>query len=40
VVAHLRPSIPQYERMRGALLAYHEAEARGGWPRHRAGHER
>jgi L,D-transpeptidase YcbB len=31
IVAQLRPSIPQYERMRGALLAFHELEARGGW---------
>jgi L,D-transpeptidase YcbB len=33
IVAELRPSIPQYERMRTALLAFHEAEARGGWQR-------
>jgi L,D-transpeptidase YcbB len=32
LVAELRPSIPQYERMRTALLHFHEAEARGGWP--------
>jgi L,D-transpeptidase YcbB len=31
IVAELRPSIPQYERMRAALLAFHELEARGGW---------
>jgi L,D-transpeptidase YcbB len=31
LIAELRPSIPQYERMRTALLAFHEAEARGGW---------
>jgi L,D-transpeptidase YcbB len=31
VVAELRPSIPQYERMRRALLDFHEVEARGGW---------
>jgi L,D-transpeptidase YcbB len=31
VIAELRPAIPQYERMRTALLAYHEAESRGGW---------
>jgi len=31
LVAELRPSIPQYERLRTALLALHEAEARGGW---------
>jgi L,D-transpeptidase YcbB len=33
LVAELRPSIPQYERMRTALLAFHEAESRGGWQR-------
>jgi L,D-transpeptidase YcbB len=31
IVAQLRPSIPQYERMRAALLTFHELEARGGW---------
>jgi L,D-transpeptidase YcbB len=31
LIAELRPSIPQYERMRTALLDLHEAEARGGW---------
>jgi L,D-transpeptidase YcbB len=31
LVAELRPSIPQYERLRMALLDFHEAEARGGW---------
>jgi L,D-transpeptidase YcbB len=33
LVAELRPSIPQYERMRMALLDFHEVEARGGWQR-------
>jgi L,D-transpeptidase YcbB len=33
IVAQLRPSIPQYERMRAALLAFHQIEARGGWER-------
>jgi L,D-transpeptidase YcbB len=33
IVAQLRPSIPQYERMRAALLALHRIEARGGWAR-------
>jgi L,D-transpeptidase YcbB len=33
IVAHLRPSIPYYERMRTALAAYRTAAARGGWPR-------
>jgi L,D-transpeptidase YcbB len=33
LVAELRPAIPHYERMRTALLAFHEAEARGGWER-------
>jgi L,D-transpeptidase YcbB len=37
LVAQLRPSIPQYERMRVALLAFHEAESRGGWQRIDAG---
>jgi len=32
LVAELRPSIPHYERMRTALLAFHDAESRGGWP--------
>jgi L,D-transpeptidase YcbB len=32
LVVRLRPSMPQYDRMRTALLAYHEAEARGAWP--------
>jgi L,D-transpeptidase YcbB len=32
IVARLRPAIPHYDRMRVALLAYHEAEARGDWP--------
>jgi L,D-transpeptidase YcbB len=31
IVAQLRPSIPQYERMRAALMAFHELESRGGW---------
>jgi L,D-transpeptidase YcbB len=31
VVARLRPSIPHYHRMKAVLLAFHEAEARGGW---------
>jgi L,D-transpeptidase YcbB len=31
IVAELRPSLPQYERMRAALLAFHELDARGGW---------
>jgi L,D-transpeptidase YcbB len=33
LVARLRPSIPQYERMRAALLAFHEVESQGAWPR-------
>jgi L,D-transpeptidase YcbB len=33
VVARLRPAIPQYERMRAALLAFHEVESLGAWPR-------
>jgi L,D-transpeptidase YcbB len=33
IIAELRPSIPQYERMRAALLAFHQIEARGGWTR-------
>jgi L,D-transpeptidase YcbB len=33
IVAHLRPSIPYYERMRGALAQYRGAAAAGGWPR-------
>jgi L,D-transpeptidase YcbB len=32
IVAHLRPSIPYYERMRTALAQYHRAAAAGGWP--------
>lgn len=32
LVRQLRPSMPQYERMRTALVAYQEAEVRGGWP--------
>jgi len=31
VIAQLRPDILHYDRMRAALLAYHEAESRGGW---------
>jgi L,D-transpeptidase YcbB len=31
LVAELRPAIPQYERLRAALLGFHEAESRGGW---------
>jgi L,D-transpeptidase YcbB len=31
LVEGLRPSIPHYHRTRAALLAFHEAEARGGW---------
>jgi L,D-transpeptidase YcbB len=31
IVAQLRPSIPQYERMRTALLAFHELESQGDW---------
>jgi L,D-transpeptidase YcbB len=31
VVAQLRPAIPYYERMRGALAAFRDAAARGGW---------
>jgi len=31
LVAELRPSILHYERMRTALLAFHDAESRGGW---------
>jgi L,D-transpeptidase YcbB len=31
IIAQLRPDIPQYDRMRTALLEYHEAESRGGW---------
>jgi L,D-transpeptidase YcbB len=33
LVAELRPSIPQYERLRMALLEFHEVQARGGWGR-------
>jgi L,D-transpeptidase YcbB len=32
VVAHLRPSIPHYERMRSALAQYRAAAEAGGWP--------
>jgi L,D-transpeptidase YcbB len=32
VVAHLRPSIPYYERMRAALAQYRSAAEAGGWP--------
>jgi L,D-transpeptidase YcbB len=32
IVAYLRPSIPYYERMRGALAQYRQAAERGGWP--------
>jgi L,D-transpeptidase YcbB len=32
IVAQLRPAIPHYDRMRAALLTYHEAEMRGEWP--------
>jgi L,D-transpeptidase YcbB len=32
VVAHLRPSIPQYDRMRTSLIRFQEVAARGGWP--------
>jgi L,D-transpeptidase YcbB len=31
VVAELRPSLPQYDRMRTALAAFREVESRGGW---------
>ncbi len=33
VVARLRPSIPDYERMRAALVQYATVAARGGWPK-------
>nr|MBA2671885.1 L,D-transpeptidase family protein [Gemmatimonadota bacterium] len=33
IVARLRPSMPQYERMRLALLAFHGVESKGAWPR-------
>jgi murein L,D-transpeptidase YcbB/YkuD len=33
MVGHLRPSIPDYERIRGALVQYYQVAARGGWPR-------
>lgn len=33
LVAALRPTMPQYELMRTALVAFREAELRGGWPR-------
>jgi murein L,D-transpeptidase YcbB/YkuD len=36
LVTRLRPSMPQYDRMRVALLAFHEAESRGPWPEVRA----
>jgi L,D-transpeptidase YcbB len=39
LVAELRPAIPQYERMRLALLGFHEAESRGGWQRIGTGAE-
>lgn len=32
VVAAMRPSIPDYERTRAALLEYYQAAERGGWP--------
>jgi L,D-transpeptidase YcbB len=32
IVAQLRPTSPQYERMRAALLTFHEAESHGAWP--------
>lgn len=32
LVAQLRPSIPHYERMRGALVAFQRIAVRGGWP--------
>lgn len=32
IVAYLRPSIPYYERMRGALAQFRQAAERGGWP--------
>lgn len=32
LVEQLRPSMPQYQRMRTALAAYHQAEHRGSWP--------
>jgi L,D-transpeptidase YcbB len=37
LVAELRPSIPHYERLRTALLAFHDAESRGGWQRINTG---
>jgi L,D-transpeptidase YcbB len=37
LVAQLRPSIPHYDRMRTALLAFHEAESAGGWSRVNSG---
>ncbi|MGH7469036.1 MAG: L,D-transpeptidase family protein [Longimicrobiales bacterium] len=33
VVAHLRPSIPYYERVRGALAKHYHVAAQGGWPK-------
>jgi L,D-transpeptidase YcbB len=36
LVNQLRPSMPQYQRMRTALAAYHEAELGGEWPQVRA----
>jgi L,D-transpeptidase YcbB len=32
IVARLRPSMPQYERLRAALLAFREVESQGAWP--------
>ncbi|MEX2527933.1 MAG: L,D-transpeptidase family protein [Gemmatimonadota bacterium] len=36
LVQELRPSMPQYQRMRTALVAYHEADLRGDWPQVKA----
>jgi len=33
LVRELRPSMPQYDRLRAALIAFREAERRGGWLR-------
>jgi L,D-transpeptidase YcbB len=33
VVAKLRPAVPYYDRMRQALVQYHQVAARGGWPK-------
>jgi L,D-transpeptidase YcbB len=33
LVRELRPSMPQYEHLRVALIAFREAELRGGWSR-------